>query len=126
MVEQSGGQIVFDATETGERTLPAAFDRRTIHEDPLAALTDAYFGSIPDPFRRPNNEFYKWLGLKIQERGVRGIILHRYLWCDIWHAEAQRIKEWLGLPFLQLDVTDAGFETARTLSRLQAFLEVLR
>lgn len=125
LIEKAGGYVALDATETGERTLPAPFDRRRLRDDSLTLLADAYFGSIPDPFRRPNSEFYKWLKQSIADRGIRGIILRRYLWCDNWHAEAQRIRDWSGLPFLHIDVGDEDDHSARTVSRLQSFMEML-
>lgn len=126
MIEQAGGYVALDGTETGERTLPAPFDRVQLRDDPLATLADAYFGSIPDPFRRPNDEFFDWLKRSLSERGIRAIVMRRYVWCDNWHAEAQRIKDSLGLPFLHLDVGDEGDESARTLTRLQSLMEMLR
>ena len=61
-VQQAGGRIVLDATEWGERTLPRAFDLERTHRDPLPELADAYFGAIPDVFRRPNGALYEYLG----------------------------------------------------------------
>jgi benzoyl-CoA reductase/2-hydroxyglutaryl-CoA dehydratase subunit BcrC/BadD/HgdB len=126
MIEKAGGYVALDATETGERTLPAPLDRRLLSEDPMSALVDAYFGTIPDAFRRPNTELYRWLKVKLPERGIRGILFYRYLWCDTWHAEAQRLKEWSGLPFFDLDIGDDTSDFARTTSRLQSFMEMLR
>ena len=115
-----------DATESGERTMPALFDRSRLNNDPLEQLTKAYFGSIPDVFRRPNNEFYTWLEQEITDRGVRGIILHRYVWCDIWHGELARLKERTNLPVLDLDWGDGEDCTNNYVSgRLQAFMETL-
>lgn len=125
LVEKSGGYIALDATETGERALPAPFDRRQVKEDPMSALLEAYFGTIPDAFRRPNTELYRWLKAKLQEREVRGILFYRYVWCDTWHAEAQRLKEWSGLPFFDLDFGEDTSDMARTASRLQSFMEML-
>ena len=48
---------LLDATETGQRTLPAPFDRRRLAEDPLMELVEAY-SRIPDVFRRPNALLY--------------------------------------------------------------------
>ncbi|MEN6371711.1 MAG: 2-hydroxyacyl-CoA dehydratase family protein [Armatimonadota bacterium] len=125
-IEKAGGYVALDATETGERTLPAPFDRRLLNENPMAALADSYFNTIPDAFRRPNSELFKWLKLKLAERGVRGIILRRYLWCDNWNAEAYRLKEWSGLPFIQIDANDDGIVDIRTSSRIQAFMESIK
>ena len=125
MVQEAGGYFVLDATETGERTMPVPFDRRQLKDEPFVVLADAYFGSITDISRRPNSELYRWLGQEIKARGVRGIVFRRYVWCDTWHAEAQRMKEWAGLPFLDLDVSDDVNEMSRMNSRLQAFMEML-
>ncbi|MEJ2704724.1 MAG: 2-hydroxyacyl-CoA dehydratase family protein, partial [Sedimentisphaerales bacterium] len=53
IVEQSGGRIVLDGSETGERGMCATFDRRRLCSEPLMELADAYFGNIPDASRRP-------------------------------------------------------------------------
>lgn len=125
-IEQSGGYVALDATETGERTLPAPFDRRGIDDDPLRTLADAYFGSIPDAFRRPNSLLYKWLKRELNANSIRGIIFRRYLWCDTWNAEAARIRDWAKLPFLHLDVDSDETDSLRTASRIKSFIEVLK
>lgn len=126
LVEKAGGHIVLDATETGRRTWPAPFDRRRLKNDPLIELVDSYFGSIPDAFRRPNSKLYQWLKRELAQQNVRGVIFHRYLWCDIWHAEAVRLKEWLGVPVLLLDCGDDEQTTQnRTATQIQSFLEML-
>jgi len=126
VVEAAGGAIVLDASEHGERTMPAPFDRRRIHDDPFGELADAYFGTIPDVFRRPNDGFYTWLGRELVEREVRGVILHRYNWCDTWDAEAQRLREWSPVPVLLLSSGDGHTSVrARMVSQVQAFAEVV-
>jgi benzoyl-CoA reductase/2-hydroxyglutaryl-CoA dehydratase subunit BcrC/BadD/HgdB len=127
MIEQSGGRIVLDATETGERGLCAAFDRRRLQDEPLIELANAYFGGINDASRRPNSELYKWLRQEISSRRVQGIIFRRYVWCDLWHAELQRLKDWTNLPVLDID-TDGNNdnEQLRTANRIRAFLEMLQ
>lgn len=125
VIEEAGGQVVLDGTETGERTLPRAFDRRRFHENPFLELADAYFGTIPDAFRRPNSQLYQWLKGELDGRGIRGIILHRYLWCDTWHAEVQRMKEWSPAPVLDLDAGDDDCES-RAASRIQSFVAMLK
>ena len=127
MIEQSGGQIVLDATETGERGLCARFDRRRLRDEPLMELADAYFGGIRDASRRPNSELYKWLEREIASRQVRGIIFRRYLWCDMWHAELGRLKEFSDLPVLDIDTAgDNDVERQRTENRIRAFMEMLQ
>lgn len=126
IIERAGGTVVLDATANGERTMPAPFDRRRLRDGPLLTLTDAYFGSIPDAFRRPNTQLYQWMARELPARGVRGIILRCYTWCDIWRVEAERMKEWANVPLLLIN-SGAGERTeAHTVSRIESFLEMLR
>ncbi len=126
LVEQAGGIVVLDGTETGERTLPAPLDRRSAQEGPLEELTHMYFGSIPDAFRRPNHQLYEWFEHAVRDRAVRGIILRRHLWCDIWHAELPRLKERVDIPVLDLDDGGNDGNRNRLEGRIQALLESLR
>ena len=71
LVESCGASVVLDATESGERTWPAPLDRRRVRDDPLGVLADAYFGHIPDAFRRPNTEFYRWFQRELADRTDR-------------------------------------------------------
>jgi benzoyl-CoA reductase/2-hydroxyglutaryl-CoA dehydratase subunit BcrC/BadD/HgdB len=126
VVEQAGGRIVLDATETGERTLPEPLDRARVRDDPISALADAYFRGIPDVFRRPNHRLYEWLGEQLAARHVRGILLRRYVWCDLWHAELGRMRRWSPVPVLEFDVCEDDSQMARFRGRMEAFLETLK
>jgi len=126
LIEQAGGRVVLDATEGGERTLPPPFDADRTRADPLGELADAYFLRIPGVFRRPNDPLYEWLRRELAAREVRGILFRRYLWCDLWHAELYRLRQCTRLPVLELEVVcDDSSSQSRTLSRLEAFLEML-
>ena len=125
LLAAAGGRMVLDATDTGYRTLPAPLDPKELIDDPFGQLVDAYFGSIPAAFRRPNGELYKWLHREISEREVQGIIVRRYVWCDTWHAEVRRIKEKTALPVLDLDVVDDQ-RGVRLAGEIEAFVEMLR
>ena len=126
-VENAGGRIVLDATETGQRRMCAAFDRRRLRDEPLLELCNAYFGDIPDASRRPNSRLYSWLKYQLAAEGVRGIIFLRYVWCDIWHAELYRLKQWTSLPVLDFDISgDEQTLSIRTKQRIYAFLEMLQ
>lgn len=124
-IENAGGRVALDATAFGERTLPRAFQRRQMREDPFGELADAYFGHIPDAFRRPNSMLYIWLRDMIRERQLRALIFHHYVWCDTWHAEMERMREWADIPLLGIETGDDASLTASAISRLDAFLEVL-
>ncbi len=126
IVEECGGRIVLDATETGQRGRPEAFDRRRLAEDPLMELAQAYF-RIPDASRRPNSELYQWLKDQLARTDAHGILFHHYVWCDKWHAEFERLKEWIKLPMLRLDSEGEGeMDSARVRNRIYAFVEALR
>jgi benzoyl-CoA reductase/2-hydroxyglutaryl-CoA dehydratase subunit BcrC/BadD/HgdB len=121
-----GGCVVLDGTETGERTMAGPYDRRRLKEDPFMALSERYFGEIPDVFRRPNSEFYKWLRKELEERDVQGIIVRRYLWCDLWHAEVERLREWANLPLLDMDTVGDKAAESRLAERVQSLLEAMQ
>jgi benzoyl-CoA reductase/2-hydroxyglutaryl-CoA dehydratase subunit BcrC/BadD/HgdB len=125
-IERAGGRIVLDASEWGERTLPRPFDSQRRLCDPLEELADAYFGGIPDVFRRPNDPCYEYLRREMAARQVRGVVFRRYVWCDLWHAELPRLKARSPVPVLDLDVaqSEASAE-GRTVGRVEAFLEML-
>lgn len=126
-IQRAGGAVVLDATATGERTLPRSFDRRALLDDPLEELADAYFGSIPDAFRRPNAGLYEWLKGVFEDRGVRGVVLRHYVWCDMWQAETLRLRERGGVPVLALDVAEEDPSLlGRAAGRIRAFVEALR
>lgn len=126
VIEQAGGDIVLDATETGERGLCQVFDLDKLTHDPLAELARAYFDGIRDASRRPNNRLYDWLERELAARKVRGLILRRYVWCDIWHGELYRLKQVMKLPVLDIDVNGEEQLSGRIISRIQAFLETLQ
>jgi len=125
VIRECGGETAFDGTETGYRTV-RNLDSRHLSGNPLEDLAEAYF-RLPDPSRRPNGEFYKWLKDKAACRDVRGLLLHHYVWCDKWHAEFERIKEWTKLPTLRLDSEGEGeMNSLRVRNRIHAFVETLR
>jgi benzoyl-CoA reductase/2-hydroxyglutaryl-CoA dehydratase subunit BcrC/BadD/HgdB len=127
IVGESGGRIVLDATETGERGMCAPLDAEGLRDDPLKKLAEAYFGGIQDASRRPDSELYDWFERKLTERAVQGVIFHRHMWCDMWHAQLRRLKDLIDLPVLDIDTAgDFGSEESRSGGRIRAFLEMLQ
>ena len=125
-LEKRGGRIALDATANGERGCPLEFDGSRIGTDPLGALADAYFDGVADTFQRPNGRLLDWLRPRLAERGIRGIILWHYGWCDLWRAEGSRLGDETGLPVLHLDAGDAETLTPSMGTRIEAFMEILR
>jgi benzoyl-CoA reductase/2-hydroxyglutaryl-CoA dehydratase subunit BcrC/BadD/HgdB len=126
IIRDCGGFVALDATESGERGAHRSFDRRVVENDPLLELADAYLNGIADVFFRPNDAFYGWLVPRVKERNIQAVILHRYLWCDLWHVECERLKTRTGLPVLGLDVGgDLSPAEGRIRGRIGAFMEML-
>jgi hypothetical protein len=126
LIEEGGGYVVLDATESGLAGRRRAFDRRRVRAEPLLELADAYFDGIRDVSRRPNGEFYTWFLRELKESGARAVIVYRHLWCDLWHAEVQRLREKSGLPVLDLDAGDAeATDSGRNRTRIGAFMEMM-
>jgi benzoyl-CoA reductase/2-hydroxyglutaryl-CoA dehydratase subunit BcrC/BadD/HgdB len=125
VVERFGGRIVLDATASGELTMPGPIDPRRASENPLLELARAYFGSIPHAMRRPDSMLHDYLARELAARKVRGVLLHRQLWCDLWHGQLPRIRQAAALPVLDIDVADEDADFGRQAGRIQAFLEML-
>jgi benzoyl-CoA reductase/2-hydroxyglutaryl-CoA dehydratase subunit BcrC/BadD/HgdB len=124
-IEAAGGVVVLEATCSGEAGLLPPIAEEALRQDPFWALVDAY-AALPAIWRRPNAPFYDWLQAKVRERSVRAVILRRYLWCDLWHAEETRLKAAVGLPLLRLDVGDESELLGHAVNRIQAFLETVK
>ncbi len=125
LIEGNGGSIVLYGADPGERTRPAAFDRRRLAGEPFEVMAEAYF-AVPDAFRRPNSLLYRWLGDRLAASGAKGILFLRYVWCDTWNAEVQRLREWAGLPMADVELADVENRRSHAAGRIQAFLEMLR
>lgn len=120
----AGGRIVLDATEADERSvLPPLADQGLNAFDALVRL---YTDGCVDVFQRPNTRLYAWLKERLISRQVRGIILWTYVNCDLWRAEASSLREAFGLPVLLLDADEAQSSSMRNITRIQAFLELLK
>ncbi len=124
LIEQAGGCIALNATETGERSLLPAFDCAE-DKSPFTILADGYFDHIADAFQRPHTRLLDWLKPRLEARQVRGIILWQYTGCDLWRAEAQTLREVFQLPVLVLEGGAEPGANPRDENRLQAFVETL-
>jgi hypothetical protein len=131
-IEAAGGRVVLNATETGERSLPPAFEFESPGDEGAAATTKpfdvlvrGYCHHIADVFQRPNTRLYAWLKTRIEARHVCGIVLWHFTACDLWRAEAQTLHESFGLPVLLLEAGEEPGTAPRDRTRLQAFAETL-
>lgn len=119
LIVQAGGVLALDASETGERGLAPPLDLRLLQEDPFEAVAGAYL-AIPDPSRRPDTNLHQWLAQEISARSIQGLILCADPWCDQWQLQEPRLRH--HAPVLAIDTGD---NSARILTRLQAFCEML-
>ncbi len=143
LIEAAGGRLVLDGTEAGERSLlpqvrlhppggpenqptSTGAPRPPDTEDGVEILANAYFDAITAVFQRPNTRLYQWLRARVAARQVRGIILWHYVGCDLWRAEAQSLREALGLPVLLLEADETDGHSLRHAGRIAAFIECLR
>jgi benzoyl-CoA reductase/2-hydroxyglutaryl-CoA dehydratase subunit BcrC/BadD/HgdB len=124
-IERCGGRIVLNATENGPAIAPAPFRLQRVNLSPMPELARAYFQHIPHPFSRPNHRLYEWLAATLKSSQARGIVFIRYVWCDLWHAELARLKEFSPVPVVDVDLAAGDDAAARTATRAAALLEML-
>ncbi len=132
-IEALGGEIVLNATETGERTLaPHGLEQlpQRVAGDSLELLAEELArGMLPqwaDVFQRPNTPLYDWLARRLTERQVQGLVLWHQVGCDLWRAEAETLRETFRLPLLSIEAEESATTSPRTIGRIQAFLEALQ
>jgi benzoyl-CoA reductase/2-hydroxyglutaryl-CoA dehydratase subunit BcrC/BadD/HgdB len=90
----------------------------------MRVLAEAYFGSITNIGERPNNRIFLWIKKTIESFGIRGMVIVRYIWCDKWHSEVRRLREWLNIPVLDIELGPERIDE-RTMNRVEAFMEIL-
>jgi benzoyl-CoA reductase/2-hydroxyglutaryl-CoA dehydratase subunit BcrC/BadD/HgdB len=125
-LEAAGARLVWDATANGEGGLCRPFDREGLARDPESELARAYRESIGHIGSRPNTGYFTWLRRHLDRHRIRGLLVHRQPWCDLWHAELPRLRELVDVPVLDLESTggDPGRQ-GRLVTRIQAFVETL-
>jgi len=117
-------EVGLDATDDKLVDHFLQFDQKQMKDDPFGALSSAYF-RLPAIWKRPNHQFYRRLSEKIQKTKLKGVIVFRYVFCDVWHSGAFEMKKRLDVPVLQVDLDDGFRLSASAISRIQAFAEML-
>ncbi|NQV32968.1 MAG: hypothetical protein HQ515_09750 [Phycisphaeraceae bacterium] len=81
---------------------------------------------MEDVFQRPNTRLYERMARCLAKTPVKGVILRRYLWCDLWHAEVYRVKDWSPVPVLDIEIgSPTQTDPHRQANRIQAFMEMI-
>lgn len=120
-----GTHILFDSTEYSCENAPIRYDRRALLESAFDHMTQQWFETNHAIYQRPNTKFYRWLQKKIRETNPRALILNRWIWCDFWSGETERIRTFSPVPVLILD-SNHNEATERNRTRILAFLESLQ
>ena len=126
LIDKLGGRVVLNATDAGERSLLPTLHPDDTNLAPFETLAHHWFSNCVDVYQRPNTALYLWLKNRLLSRQVKGLLLWHFVGCDLWRAEAQSLREQLGLPVLALDADEAQVGSMRTVTRIEAFLEALR
>ena len=124
IIDNAGGRIALNATECGEPSLLPVVELDS--GDPAEALARACASDRVAVYHRPNTPLYDWLRPRLAQRRIRGIVLWSHVGCDLWRAEAQSLREAFGLPVLLIDNSETSTGSARTQTRLEAFLDILK
>lgn len=123
LLQQIGARVALDCTQPAR----PVYDRRTLARDPFNEMVTSWFASITEIFQRPNDRFYQQLKQTLADRPVRGVIVRRFLWCDLWHAEVHRLRQEIDLPILDLELAQwQPSDMQRLATRVQAFVEMVR
>ena len=127
ILSDAGGTIVINGLESGPACTPNLMPA-TIGDAPeavVAHLSETYFTSISDIFRRPNDEFYGWLAAELKRQQAKGVLIVKNSWCDQWTVETVRLREWCEIPVLELEFTSSTLSMS-ALARMEAFIETCR
>ena len=109
-VEDAGGHFVLDATERASGScrgprFGTSIGCKRIHDKKLVRSTSIASQTSSDA---RTNRMFAWLREQVAQRHVRGILLRRYVSCDHWHGEMQRLREELAVPTVGVDNGRAG------------------
>jgi len=124
MVEELGGEIVSDDLLFGPRYY---WEPTPLTKEPMEDLLDRYIGGMPMPFKSKSEQWTELLVEEARRQKVQGaiVVIPKYCTLYLWDY-----------PFLQSRFEKAGIKTlviegqenipqARTLTRIEAFLETL-
>lgn len=121
IVKAKSDAAVVDLTESGLMGQVTFPDDQA---EPFQRLARGYF-NLPSAGRRPDKILHDWLGEQIEKHKISGLIMVRYVWCDLWAGQLFNIKERTGLNILKLDMQNPGRLDGRDICRIEAFAEAI-
>jgi benzoyl-CoA reductase/2-hydroxyglutaryl-CoA dehydratase subunit BcrC/BadD/HgdB len=126
LIEEAGGQVVWDDLCSGARTLRLKIPEEL---DPLEALSESYFNAPFCPTKVFElNARREVLMEEISRSGAKGVVFLFYKYCEPHSFDYPDLKkhfESRGLPTLLLEVEDPSQSREQLKIRLQAFVEML-
>jgi len=85
---------------------------------------------VGDVAQRPNDAFYQRVQTLVSQRRLRGLVVARTTWCDLWRLASVRLQEVLDIPVLEwvFDGQSHGqpFPDGASRTRLEAFCELVQ
>jgi len=127
MVEDAGLRVAAEDSDADEREFLGEIP---IREDVATALHDlahAYLNKPPSPRLCNPHARLAYLKRLMDERGVKGVVVSYYKFCDLNLAEypllARKFREW-GVPSILLEEESYAL-SGQNRTRLEAFLEML-
>lgn len=121
-----GATVVADDLACGSRRLYA----RTTGGDPYGRLADALMSGPPDPtLGAPIADRADYLVRRMRESGARGLLVYDVKFCEPELFDLPMLRDHLAarqLPMLHVEFEVAPAIAQQTLSRIEAFVEMLR
>ncbi|MCF7708752.1 MAG: 2-hydroxyacyl-CoA dehydratase family protein [Verrucomicrobia bacterium] len=119
-----GAAVLLDVTENNmTQHIPRLNSGRTTGDE-FTILASRYF-RIPAVWKRPNTAIYTWFSNRVRQEQIDGVLLIRYVFCDLWHCALHEFKHRLSIPILEMDLDGGEALSASAFSRVQAFLEMI-
>jgi benzoyl-CoA reductase/2-hydroxyglutaryl-CoA dehydratase subunit BcrC/BadD/HgdB len=125
-INEMGATVVADDLACGSRRLY----RRTQGPDPYARLAESLMSGPPDPtLGTPIAERADYLVRRMRESGAQGLLVYDVKFCEPELFDLPQLRDHLAaqqLPMLHVEFESGPTIAQQTLSRIEAFVEMLR
>ena len=118
-----GVDIAIDTTCTGQRSLDVNI---STNGNLINNLARGYFDRPPCVWRRPNNEFYRYINQSYYKYKIDGIIYKTLKFCDLWKYEFKRFQKMMNHPMVQIENNYSPAQAGQFSKRLSAFIEMVK
>lgn len=128
--KSAGAEVVWDDLCTGSRMFQTVNLQKT--DDNLEALAGGILNRAPCArtiFSRDPDRIFNELIEKYRESGAKGIIFHTVKFCDPYLSRLPYLRKKIreqGIPFLSLEGDCTTRSMGQQLTRIEAFVEMLR